>query len=115
MDGEVVASSFQCSATTSVLLCNLVEVCVGDADLFNDFAFIVKNSNLRLPFVEIDARVVISGCGHGGLWSPECVKRNDIVAGLRPRLTEVDRAAIPILLFLRIRGPSGSRPLWCIS
>jgi len=61
--------------------------CRADADLFNDFAFIVKDSDLRLPFVEVDAHVVISGRGHDVLWSPECVKRNDIAAGLRPRPT----------------------------
>ncbi len=60
--GEVGASRFECSATASVLLCNLVEVRVGDADLFNDFGFIVENKNLRLPFVEVNAKVVISGC-----------------------------------------------------
>jgi len=61
------------------------------------------------------SHVVISGHGHGILWSPECVKRNDIAAGLRPRPTEVGRAVVPILLFLRIRGPSPSRTRRCIS
>ena len=102
-------------ATPCVLLCDFVEVCVGDADLFNDFAFIVKNSNLRLRFVDIDAHVVISGRGRGVLWSPECVKRNDIAVVLRPRPTELGRAAITILLFLRIQGPLPSRTRRCIS
>ena len=86
-----------------------------DADLFDDFAFIVKNSDLSFPFVEVNTEVVIGGCGHGVLWSPECVKRNDIAPGLQPRPTMVGRAVIPILLFLRIRGPSPSRTRRCMS
>jgi hypothetical protein len=44
----------------------------------------VKEGDLSLPFVDIDAQVVISGCSHSVLWSPACVKRNDITPGLRP-------------------------------
>jgi hypothetical protein len=46
VDCEVVVSRFECSATVRILLCEFVKVPVGDANLFGDFPFLVKDSDL---------------------------------------------------------------------
>jgi hypothetical protein len=81
------------------------------ADLFNDFAFILGDSNLRLPFVLVNAQVVDQWLRSWCSLESKYLKRNDIAAGSQPPPTVVGRVAIPILLFLRIRGPSSANML----
>ncbi|MFB6299918.1 MAG: hypothetical protein ABEH65_06605 [Halobacteriales archaeon] len=61
-DCEVVASRFE-GALSPGTCGRFFEECGGDADLFNGFSFIVKDGNLYVAFIEINAPGVI--CGHG--------------------------------------------------